>query len=234
MVQNENNIIRQLESLSGYEVNQRLSLFINSLLVFNANTRVLKNWYMKFNQPEAALYLWSDCGALDQNKASLEMQRNFSNFLMSAFALRDHWYSLYNEFYKETPVDEKVKALCTRNFSKNGFASFMQNFRNYVTHKGYPLVSRQLSISKGILSNDILFDKSELLKFDGWNADAKKYILSLDKSVKLICLVNDYSNLLNRHYSELIGILKDYHKSELLELKEFAQRNCINLRTIKL
>ena len=93
--------------------------------------------------------------------ANTEMQRLFSNFLMSIFATRDHLYAIRNAYYKDTVVIEELKKITLEKLAENGLASFMHDFRNYVVHRGYPEISQQLTFDEINTSNDIFFNKEE-------------------------------------------------------------------------
>lgn len=217
-------IEEKLYSLPGYDINTRLSAFINSTLLYQANAREIQSWYAKLNEPTAALILWNPENHSLLKQTNLEMQRRFSNFLMSTFAARDHWYAIRDEYYKDTEILEKINILSEMTFSNNGLTAFMQDFRNYVVHKGYPKVSQQLSFGGNKVANDILFDREQLLKFKKWTSTSKRYIKNIQKSVRLIDIVNEYSNILDTYYNKVIELLIDYHRTDLKELKNYKEK----------
>ena len=67
----------------------------------------------------------------NKNKKS-KTERNNTNPILS-----DHWYALRNEYYIGTAVNEKINAFTSETFGKNELASFMHDFRNYITHPAY-------------------------------------------------------------------------------------------------
>lgn len=180
----------KLNSLSGYRVNIRLASFFKSILIYQANAREIQMWYKKLNEPETAFMLWDVRNRTLLDCANTEMQRLFSNFLMSIFATREHLYAIRNAYYKDTVVIEELKKVTLEKLAENGLASFMHDFRNYVVHRGYPEISQQLTFDEINTSNDIFFNKEELLKYDGWSTNSKRYINDINIRVKLIDLHN--------------------------------------------
>lgn len=154
-----------IRKLPGYEVNIRLTSFIDAILVCNANAVSFRKWHDKINTPALVVMLKEPANYSLRHETNLELQRQFSNFLMSAFAVRDHWYALRNEYYIGTAVNEKINAFTSETFGKNELASFMHDFRNYITHKGYPLVSQTFSEKDHRLINDVRFEKEQLLEY---------------------------------------------------------------------
>jgi len=96
-----------IRKLPGYEVNIRLTSFIDAILVCNANAVSFRKWHDKINTPALVVMLKEPANYSLRHETNLELQRQFSNFLMSAFAVRDHWYALRNEYYIGTAVNEK-------------------------------------------------------------------------------------------------------------------------------
>ena len=88
-----------IRKLPGYEVNIRLTSFIDAILVCNANAVSFRKWHDKINTPALVVMLKEPANYSLRHETNLELQRQFSNFLMSAFAVRDHWYALRNEYY---------------------------------------------------------------------------------------------------------------------------------------
>ena len=156
-----------------------------------------------------------------RHETNLELQRQFSNFLMSAFAVRDHWYALRNEYYIGTAVNEKINALTSETFGESELASFMHDFRNYITHKGYPLVSQTFSEKDHRLINDVRFEKEQLLEYKKWSTLSKQYINRIENSISLISCVSEYSEILRLYYYTLVKMLEEWHKEDLSLLKHY-------------
>lgn len=223
-ITNDDELEAKILSLPGYEINKRLTLFVNAILVFQGNGKEIEQWYKKINDPIAALTLWNPDNNTLLNMANIEMQRRFSNYLMSAFAVRDHWFAIRDEYYAGTKALVEINYLSAETFENNELSQFMQDLRNYVTHKGYPSVSKELSFGSGTIANDIYFDKSQLLKFKSWKSLSKKYLEKMGDRAKLIDLVTAYSELINNYYSELMKILLLFHKEDMDELKAYKSR----------
>ncbi|WP_026653770.1 hypothetical protein [Butyrivibrio proteoclasticus] len=124
-----------------------------------------------------------------------------------------------NEYYEGTDILNEIEELTNEVFDANELASFMQDLRNYVTHKGYPSVSKEMSFSEGIISNDIWFDSDQLRKFNSWKSLSLKYIMKIGNRVRLIDLVIEYSKMIDAYYKDLTKILVRYHDKELEELR---------------
>ena len=201
-----------IRKLPGYEVNIRLTSFIDAILVCNANAVSFRKWHDKINTPALVVMLKEPANYSLRHETNLELQRQFSNFLMSAFAVRDHWYALRNEYYIGTAVNEKINAFTSETFGKNELASFMHDFRNYITHKGYPLVSQTFSEKDHRLINDVRFEKEH----PNVEVQYKSGILKEDYSLwlsnqLLIGAEPDLYMILNEDFNSLsaLGALKN-------------------------
>ena len=168
-----------------------------------------------------------------RHETNLELQRQFSNFLMSAFAVRDHWYALRNEYYIGTAVNEKINAFTSETFGKNELASFMHDFRNYITHKGYPLVSQTFSEKDHRLINDVRFEKEQLLEYKKWSTLSKQYINRIENSISLISCVSEYSEILRPYYYTLVKMLEEWHKEDLSLLKHYKDSYGLKINIVQ-
>lgn len=152
---------------------------------------------------------------------------------MSAFAVRDHWYALRNEYYIGTAVNEKINAFTSETFGKNELASFMHDFRYYITHKGYPLVSQTFSEKDHRLINDVRFEKEQLLEYKKWSTLSKQYINRIENSISLISCVSEYSEILRLYYYTLVKMLEEWHKEDLSLLKHYKDSYGLKINIVQ-
>ena len=222
-----------IRKLPGYEVNIRLTSFIDAILVCNANAVSFRKWHDKINTPALVVMLKEPANYSLRHETNLGLQRQFSNFLMSAFAVRDHWYALRNEYYIGTAVNEKINAFTSETFGKNELASFMHDFRNYITHKGYPLVSQTFSEKDHRLINDVRFEKEQLLEYKKWSTLSKQYINRIENSISLISCVSEYSEILRLYYYTLVKMLEEWHKEDLSLLKHYKDSYGLKINIVQ-
>ena len=71
-----------IRKLPGYEVNIRLTSFIDAILVCNANAVSFRKWHDKINTPALVVMLKEPANYSLRHETNLELQRQFSNFLM--------------------------------------------------------------------------------------------------------------------------------------------------------
>ncbi len=227
-------IEKELYDCKGYDINVRLVALTNSLLIYQGNVNQIISWYKKLNDPQAALIIWNPDNYELLEKTNLEMQRLFTNFLSSAFSLRDHLYVLKREYYIGTVVETKMDECIAKYFKDNNLTAFIQDFRNFVIHCGYPKTSKSLSFNSSAISNDIFFDAAQLNKFKNWTQGSKKFLDTMDTRVKLIDLVVDYDKIINNYYSAIFDILKDYNHAELEELKAIKDKYKLKLHMVRI
>ena len=206
---------------------------IDAILVCNANAVSFRKWHDKINTPALVVMLKEPANYSLRHETNLELQRQFSNFLMSAFAVRDHWYALRNEYYIGTAVNEKINAFTSETFGKNELASFMHDFRNYITHKGYPLVSQTFSEKDHRLINDVRFEKEQLLEYKKWSTLSKQYINRIENSISLISCVSEYSEILRLYYYTLVKMLEEWHKEDLSLLKHYKDSYGLKINIVQ-
>lgn len=225
---------KELFECTGYEINTRLIALTNSLLIYQANVNALKIWYKKLNNPQAALIIWNPDNYSLMEQTNLEMQRLFSNFLSSAFSLRDHLYALRNMYYEGTEIVDSIQNYIDAYFKGKGITSFVQDFRNFVVHRGYPKLNKELKIDKERIHNDLIFNKKELLKFKKWSATSKEYIENMGDDLKMIDVVNEYNGIIEAYYDDILKMFKKYHYKELCELKVIKEKYNIPLHMVRI
>jgi hypothetical protein len=84
---------------------------------------------------------------------------------------------------------------------------FMQDFRNYMLHKGIPIIASRMTpkepIESGITSS-IILDLSSLRSLGGWKAKSKQYLNSAEDDISLYEIIVAYGSLVIDFYNWLL------------------------------
>ncbi len=127
-------------------------------------------------------------------------------------------------FQRKYPVSEfDVKRNST--FATVGLHDFLQGLRNYNTHWRIAEANWQIESSKDMRIARFIVESDELLAWDGWNTDAKKFIAGVPEFVDLY----EVFTLYRRHLQEFYA----WHKGAVLDtyaaaISEYFQYKCIH------
>jgi hypothetical protein len=138
-----------------------------------------------------------------------EVVRLFHNFLSSVSTLIDHTRNLMKRDFIHTNHATEYQTLVNKTFATDPFAKFIQDFRDYVTHRAIPIVGLTTTVGKqDDCISEIEIDLKELAKWRGWTAPSRTYIATQGESIRLLKLVDDYEAKVkgfNERFGELFN-----------------------------
>lgn len=198
--------IREIEATEGWRVQSYMRSLDASYSVFLGSHKELERYLHAMARPEVAITLWGD----DENKLlrqyNLQVLRLLHNYLASVKSLVEHTRIVSRKLYSGTPFwreyDEKVKTT----FTDRPLARFVQDFRNYILHKGLPATNTRFSLDREPDSSDfrmdsyVTLDVASLLKWDKWTHAALSYLRSSPKKLRLDEVVTNYTGTVREFY----------------------------------
>jgi len=121
--------------------------------IFVGNFKELKKACEIVENPEIGLKLMSQSmrGSLGV-QAHMEINRLFHNFLAAAKTLVDHTRVFVEDHYSGTPLKQAYEQKVQAELANDPLTKFVQDFRNYMLHKGLPNSSMSLSITRNAYS----------------------------------------------------------------------------------
>ena len=158
------------------------------------------------------------------NPVHMELNRHFHNFLAAAKTLIEHTRVFLRQHYDNTEFkrafDEKIK----KEFSVDPLSRFIQDLRNYMLHKGLVGNSLSMSITKieGTeqfkAESKAILKKTDLLEWDRWSKEGKKYLLTKEDEFKISDFCNRYGERVLNLYSWFYKELYSHHSEDYSEL----------------
>lgn len=227
----------------GYRIDREIGKLSQSFYIFNRNHYELKRELESFQSVEKANYLMAN-----ENKQKLddfrdEVLRLFYNFLAAAKSLVEQARYIVEESECKREFKEKYLLEVKQRFFNSECNKFIEDFRNYLVHKGLPNISFTESYDKEKgYSNFVAINIEYLKRWNGWTKLSKQYISSLQPSEDFLAIVTSYSveifdfyewfklEFLNSHkheYNQLTDLqneLKELKKQEL-EFSNLNKRN---------
>jgi len=198
-----------------------------SLNIFIGNSRSL--FLMFQRETDSENYLKTP-GKVQEDHAFRELNRIFHNFLTGSSTLVDHTRVFVDEFYKGTVVERNFRTRVESSFSKNSLTRFIQDLRNYMSHRGLPHVHKETNFSQskenpGSLDFKITLylDVPKLMEWSGWKAESKKFLQASGKRIDLPNLAKDYHEQILQFHQELDKTLAEYHKDDISKLVEMQK-----------
>ncbi len=122
-----------------------------------------------------------------------ETVRLFHNFLTSISTLIDHTRNLMKRDFIQANHANEYQALVNTTFATDPFAKFMQDFRDYVTHRAIPIVGLTTRIGKqDDCISEVEIDLKELADWRGWTGPSRAFIATQGERIRLLKLIDDY------------------------------------------
>lgn len=164
-----------------------------------------------------------------------ELSRLLHNYLSGTFSLIRHTSKLAIDLKCSDLSKEYGKKIGDLN--SNDCVFFIKDLRNFVQHVGLPELAGQFTYEKAKTPNvtqRVLFDKTELLKWKEWKAGSKRYITT-NQEIDLKIVINQYQLLINQFHNWFIKKIISQYSKEFEEFakidKEISELNSVIMKT---
>lgn len=231
---------------TGYRIDREIEKLSQSFYIFNRNHYELKKELESFESVERASYLMANENIQKLDDFRNEILRLFYNFLAAAKSLVEQARDIVEDSGCKKEFKEKYLLEVKQRFSNSECNKFIEDFRNYIVHKGLPNISFTENYDKEKGSSSfVAININYLKRWNGWTKLSKQYISSLQPSENFLTIVTIYSEeifdfyewfkleFINSHKNEYYQLsnlqneLKEIKKQEL----EFLNLNKRNLKS---
>lgn len=156
-----------------------------------------------------------------------EISFRLHNFVASSLSLVDHSRIVYKKSFKDKGHFKVYQKKVNSDLNEDELVQFIQKLRQMCQHYRLPNISAELELMEGDLS--LFIHKNTLLQFDGWNANAKKFIQESGEKIDLLEVINKYHEKIiafhtwaKKEFSELYGeeIMAIYEQNKKINQKK--------------
>lgn len=218
----------ELIAMPEFELRQQLQHFVSSQYIFHINFNELERWLLHMIDSSNLTVPTVLINPEFMDRARLEATRLLHNFLASAKTLVDHSLVFYRQMYEAENRFPDYQGRVKEEFLEDPLTQFIQRFRQYSQHYKSPNIGVSEKMSNGEFTRSVYLQKSDLLKFDGWNATAKKYMEGIaGADIDILAVMRAYRDKIQNFYKWFSERQKEIHADELdrLEKKE-SQFHC--------
>jgi len=165
--------------------------------------------------------LWHMHSARKQEEFANETWRLLHNFVAAAFTAVEHTRILYRRLNAEGEFPE-YQARIDASFKTNRLAQFVQGLRNYVLHQGGGELyfTGKIDVKTGRADVRLTLKTTTLLRWDGWNRHAKRYLADSGDSVHIASLARDYHDSVKDFQIWFGGRQREVRRAELDRVRE--------------
>lgn len=210
----------RLEQLPGQQYHSLLNDLSRSKQMLDDNYTDLMNAFDHFESNPGP---WIADDEEQAQDALMDFTRKLHNYLAMCLSLRDHTYRVKDKLGRDD-LDEQYSATMDE-LDLVAPASFTIKLRNYMQHRRIPVVTGRTSTH--VVSGEttertakILFDKTELLEWDGWDAASHEILDELDDEFQIRSVVENYQATLTEFYHWLSEYISELHTDEIEERDE--------------
>ncbi len=195
-----------------------------SIFIFHGNFEQLTSIINEFNSRKSLL-LFDVRNTTELGRFLVEVTRLLHNYVASAMTLVDHTRILVRELYNGSEFSEfnnEYNAEIESKFQLNPLHQFVQGLRNYIVHKGLPIVGGNLDPNK--IETYLIINFAELRDDFKWNKLAKEFISSRVEDEKLEIIVSDYCKLVSEFHEWF------YKRQLAIQAEKFKEANKLRER----
>jgi len=214
-------LLTAVKSTEGYGIYWQIRSVIVSHGIFAGNHKELHKRLSEFADPRVATRLF-DQGKRSESQAELhELVRLVHNYVASVKMLVDHTRVISNKVLDPdqfTVYQQRVDS----EFKNDTTSNFLRDLRNYLLHVSHPPIKAKINFNQAAgMASGIDLAPDELLVWDNWSTEGRKYIESHSDGVAMLPLVDDYEKKVNGFYKWLVDFFYD---SRQTEMNDFAEK----------
>jgi hypothetical protein len=157
--------------------------------------------------------------ALQQNT-----MRHLHNFLAGAGTLIDHTRVLVERLYPEDHAFRReFQSKMGEVFGKSGPGGLVKGLRNWVLHRDILPVKFEIYLFTN-RTQAVVLDIKELNSYYGWDARAKAFFASVTSDIRLLPVMREYHDQVERLYTWLGQRMSEVHAEAFKELADLQRR----------
>jgi hypothetical protein len=211
-------LVRRIAASPGLAVVRRTRARNFSLCMFTMNARELEHIFHIVQTKSIRLVSTDDMQ--ERHEIRGEVCRLLHNFLAAAKTLVDHTRVFIRTYYSGTPLERAYQEKIGSDIANDELCRFVHDLRNYMLHRGPPPLSVWSSVGMDHTSQaGVNFITAELIKWDGWTVPSKRLLEKQNGDFDVDDVARIYSNKMVALHVWLDGLLNDYHRSDLSDLR---------------
>jgi hypothetical protein len=144
-----------------------------------------------------------------------ELSFRLHDYLSAVKSLVDHSRTLYNQLYRHTQLFPEYEPEVKRVFAIDGLVQTVQGLREMAQHYELPNVTLVRTFNENETSARIVLKRSDLLKYEGWKAPAKKFIATSGDEINLRELCTKHHEIVVEFYEWTYARLREIHAKEI-------------------
>jgi hypothetical protein len=188
---------------------------------FSKNGLELRDKLREYEDPARALAQMAANKQVRNEQYRADTIRHFHNFLAGAKSLVEHTRNYINEVYGQDELANEYKQRVKLTFGTNGFVAFVHDLRNYMLHKGIPIVGETMEIQQGQPPTFAFYLRlTRMRTWNGWTPLSRSYLNVLSEQIRVAHIVEPYMEIVVPFHRWLSQRRKDADRPALLELKK--------------
>lgn len=213
-----------------FQIHLRFETLATNYFVFERNYEEIKRLLFAVEHPDTFDKLWTQDKQQEMSMVLREITRLLHNLVASAKTLVEHTRNLIKDWYADTEFLEEYQLEIDKRFKGNPIAGFIEDLRNYAMHFQLPPtiplyeVKNDPDTKEQTTTQTILLEKQHLLQWSKWTDKGKLYLNDAEDRIKLVEVIDQYSQDVQDFHSWMRNRLIEIHSDELKWLEEMSQR----------
>ena len=208
----------------GRRISNQLELLSVSYYAFTTNYLELQKALDAYQDPSFFKDLWNIDNRDKLFRYLDEITRLLHNFLASVKSLVDHTRIIVRKLPRSKLFLKEYERRIRKSFQESTLSNFVQHLRNYVLHKGMPLLTAVGRVTPAKASNHSIDLNLDLLRaWDGWNKYSTQYLDDMPDEVNLESVILSYKETVEDFYKWLEDTFQKVYRTELEEMKQILE-----------
>ncbi len=207
----------EIEQLPGFKLHQEFFGLDITRYIFDRNFADLSNIITFITTDPRGASLLTVQNREKLEAFGFEVIRGLYNYTAAAVSLVEHTMILYKRLYGKNNLFPEYHERISRDFSKP-LLMFIKEFRHYCQHIKSPIITFVTTYENNQLVTRIYILLSDLRKYGVWNAEANKFLATIQERLDVMEVLADFHNKEVAFQNWFRTRQEEIHADELKEL----------------
>jgi hypothetical protein len=218
-------LVDRIEQCEGMRRYGRGTMWAHIFYTFSKNGIELRDLLKRYEDPNQAMLRALQTRSPDDNQFRADTIRALHNFLAAAGSLVEHTRNFMREVYAGQPFLREYEKRIESEIRSSGLVRFVHDLRNYMLHKGIPLVRSSLEVRSGEQPKfSVALDLARMRTWDRWTPEARAYMDSQPDHVRISMIVEPYLEKIVYFHQWVTNRRQDVDRQVMEELHKLQEQ----------
>jgi hypothetical protein len=218
-------LLDEIENCEGMRRHWKAKMWGYTFYTYSKNALELRDCLRQYEDPRQAIFRAIQTQDPGDEQFRANMVRHLHNFLAAAKSLVEHSRNFMKGVYAGHPLLAEYEDRVRSEMATSGLVQFVHDLRNYMLHKGIPIVRETLEFHPGGQpAFAVALNLAGMRSWSGWSSGSRVFMQTLPDHIRLADVIEPYLEKTVHFYQWLTNRRLVEDKPVMEELRELQRQ----------